>query len=153
MACCTGGMAEGAALPRGDTEDTEVRMGQLWFETWTFDSYKIQKEPNISFLQVYRKRSDSGAETGPEDRYRYWLCLELVIIVKLRSRSRFKSRSGEGQEGQSQVRSAQRTQNSKIWTRAIPYILCSVFSSPNLMLRPQSSKVISYFNELDTSAS
>ena len=25
MACCTGGMAEGAALPRGDTEDTEVR--------------------------------------------------------------------------------------------------------------------------------
>ena len=24
MACCTGGMAEGAALPRGDTEDTEV---------------------------------------------------------------------------------------------------------------------------------
>jgi len=42
MACCTGGMAEGAALPRGDTEDTEV----------------------------YRKRSDSGTETGPEDRYR-----------------------------------------------------------------------------------
>ena len=25
MACCTGGIAEGAALPRGDTEDTEVR--------------------------------------------------------------------------------------------------------------------------------
>ena len=24
MACCTGGMSEGAALPRGDTEDTEV---------------------------------------------------------------------------------------------------------------------------------
>merc|ERR1719268_409929 len=24
MACCTGGIAEGAALPRGDTEDTEV---------------------------------------------------------------------------------------------------------------------------------
>jgi len=43
MACCTGGMAEGAALPRGDTEDTEV----------------------------YRKRSDSGTESGPEDRYRY----------------------------------------------------------------------------------
>jgi len=42
MACCTGGMAEGAALPRGDTEDTEV----------------------------YRKRSESG-DSGPEDRYRY----------------------------------------------------------------------------------
>ena len=27
MACCTGGMAEGAALPRGDTEDTEVSSG------------------------------------------------------------------------------------------------------------------------------
>ena len=66
MACCTGGMAEGAALPRGDTEDTEVSSAVVIVDT------KRDVYNNISLIQVYRKRSDSG-DSGPEERYRYWV--------------------------------------------------------------------------------
>ena len=84
MACCTGGMAEGAALPRGDTEDTEVRIELL------------------SRTKITPYFLSAGLQEALRLRGRDWtrgqiqvLTRERVIIVKLRSRSR---------SGQRQVR-------------------------------------------------
>merc|ERR1719225_2171147 len=47
MACCTGGMAEGAALPRGDTEDTEVYRKLEAGDSSTSDMVTIQPSPML----------------------------------------------------------------------------------------------------------
>ena len=50
MACCTGGMAEGGYLPRGDTEDTEVYRKHDGAETSVGD---LMPEPEKEALSCY----------------------------------------------------------------------------------------------------
>ena len=85
MACCTGGMAEGAALPRGDTEDTEVRQVFQKIKYVLLQKYAIflscRSTENAPTLGILGPRKDTGTESHSLLYMSPDLCLQMHYIL------------------------------------------------------------------------